>query len=163
MHRLNKPFLDGTSIGFYHVWAPGKSLWFQDDIGALLSPGLYRDFFLENEKKICAQYDYTLMHLHPSAFHLLDDILTNENLKAVEVNKDVGGPDIAGMINRLKKVQEKGRCLVIWGSLTEDEIRLIFDKLEPKGIFLNIIQPEFQKAKKIIHFLENLLERCPSG
>ena len=163
MHRQNKPFLDGSSLGFYHIWTPGKSLWFQDDMGALLSPALYRDFFLENETTVCAQYDYTLMHLHPSAFHLLDDILTNENLKAVEINKDVGGPSVAQMLSQFRKVRGKKKNLVIWGDLTEDEIQLIFNELEPEGIFLYILCPDFPRARYIKNFLECIPERCESG
>ena len=155
MFRLYNPFLGGSSMGFYHIWTPGKSLWFQDDMGALLSPALYRDFFLENEKRICSQYDYTLIHLHPSAFHLLGDILENGNLKSIEINKDIGGPGIDKMLVRFRQVLDSGRNLVIWGDLTEDEIRLIFDKLETERIFLNIVLPDFDRAMRMNLFLKN--------
>jgi hypothetical protein len=149
MHRLNGPFLGGSSMGMYHVWAPGESLWFQDDISALLSPALFREFLLENERQFCGRYPYTLMHLHPSSFHLLDDILSNENLKALEINKDVGGPSIAQMIPQFRKVLDKKRGLIIWGDLTEEEIKLIFDRLPPEGIFFNILLPDLKSAEKI--------------
>ena len=155
MHRLNRPFYNGSSIGFYHVWAPGESLWFQDDISALLSPALYREFFLENERFFCGKYQYTLMHLHPSSFHLLDDILGNENLKAIEINKDVGGPSMDRMLPQFRKVLEKNRCLVIWGDLTEGEIQLIYDNLPLTGIFFNIIAKDFMSARKIQLFLNS--------
>ncbi|MDR0718916.1 MAG: hypothetical protein LBF78_04710 [Treponema sp.] len=153
MHRLNAPFLGGSSLGLYHVWAPGESLWFQDDIGALLSPALYREFLLENEKRFCGAYRYTMMHLHPSSFHLLDDILGNENLKAVEINKDAGGPSVAQMLPRFRKVLDKKRSLVIWGDLTEEEIQLALDNLGPGGIFFSILLPGLDRAKKVNSFL----------
>ncbi|MDR1251897.1 MAG: hypothetical protein LBK62_06990 [Treponema sp.] len=156
MHRLNAPFLGGSSMGLYHVWAPGESLWFQDDIGALLSPPLYREFLLENEKRFCAGYRYTMMHLHPSSFHLLDAILSNQYLKAVEINKDVGGPSITQMLPQFRKVLEQGRCLIIWGDLTEAEIRIVFDHLPPRGIFFNILLPDFDQAERINAFLNVL-------
>ena len=155
MHRLNTPFLGGSSMGLYHVWAPGESLWFQDDIGALLSPALYREFLLENEKRFCGKYAYTMMHLHPSSFHLLDDILGNENLKAVEINKDVGGPSVAQMLPWFRKVLEKKRGLVIWGDMTESEIEIVFDNLPPEGIFFNILLPDYTRAEKLNTFIQS--------
>jgi hypothetical protein len=156
MHRLNTPFLGGSSLGLYHVWAPGESLWFQDDIGALLSPALYREFFLENERYFCGKYQYTMMHLHPSSFHLLDDILSNENLKALEINKDVGGPSMLQMIPHFRKVLEKKRRLVIWGDLTEDDIRVVFDNLPAEGIYFNILLPDVTAAQRINAFLHTI-------
>ena len=155
MHRLNTPFLGGSSMGLYHVWAPGESLWFQDDIGALLSPALYREFLLENEKRFCGKYAYTMMHLHPSSFHLLDDILGNENLKAVEINKDVGGPSVAEMLPQFRKVLEKKRGLVIWGDLSEAEIQTVFDNLPSEGVFFNILLADYAKAEKVNAFLQS--------
>jgi hypothetical protein len=155
MHRLNDPFLGGSAIGLYHVWAPGKCLWFQDDIGALLSPALYREFLLENEKRICGNYDYTMVHLHPSSFHLLDDILSNENLKAIEINKDAGGPSITRMLPQFRKALNKKRCLIIWGDLTEEDIQVVFDNLPPEGIFFNILLPDFKSAESINNFLNS--------
>ncbi|MDR1574849.1 MAG: hypothetical protein LBS37_02480 [Treponema sp.] len=154
MHRLNTPFLGGSSMGLYHVWAPGKSLWFQDDIGALLSPQLYREFLLKNERRFCSEYNYTMMHLHPSAFHLLDDILSNEYLKAVEINKDVGGPGIRQMLPRFRQVLER-KCLVIWGDLTGEEMRILFDNISLKGVFFNILLPDFAQAEKTSVFFNS--------
>ena len=153
MHRLNKPFHGGSAIGFYDVWTPGKSLWFQEDIGALFSPALYREFLLENERYFCGKYPYTMMHLHPSSFHLLDDILDNENLRAIQINKDVGGPSIDQMLPQFRKVLEKKRCLVIWGVLDEEEIQLIFNNLPMEGVFFNILAADFETAGKINSFL----------
>ena len=155
MHRLNKPFHGGSSMGFYHIWTQDENLWFQDDISALLSPALYREFFLENERYFCGKYQYTLMHLHPASFHLLDDILCNENLKAVEINKDVGGPSIKQMLPQFRRVLEKKRRLVIWGDLIEDEILSVFDNLPLEGVFFHIVPPDFKSAERILSFLNS--------
>jgi hypothetical protein len=96
-----------------------------------------------------------MMHLHPSSFHLLDDILSNENLKAIEINKDVGGPSITQMLPQFRKVLDKKRCLIIWGDLTEEDIQNIFDNLPPKGIFFSILLPEFAAAEQINAFLNS--------
>jgi hypothetical protein len=149
MHRLNKPFYGGSSLGLYHVWTPGESLWFQDDISALLSPALYREFFLENERYICGKYKYTMMHLHPSSFHLLDDVLSNENLMAVEINKDAGGPSVKQMLVQYRKVLEKKRRLVIWGELSEEDVICVLDNLPLEGVYFNILPPDVESAERL--------------
>jgi len=161
MHRLNKPFNNGSSMGFYHIWCPGEHLWFQDDFGALLSPELYREFFLENERYVCEKYQYTLMHLHSSSFHLLDDILCNEKLRALEINKDVGGLPVNQMLPYFRKVLDKERCLVIWGDLSEEDILLISENIPLKGVFFVVISPNFDSAKKTYALLNSLY--LPAG
>jgi hypothetical protein len=94
-----------------------------------------------------------MVHLHPSSFHLLDDILSNENLKAVEINKDVGGPSMTQMLPQFRKVLEKKCKLVTWGDLTEEDIQVVFDNLPPEGIFFNILLPDLKSAKTINGFL----------
>jgi hypothetical protein len=156
MHRLNQGFLGGSGIGFYHLWAPGKCIWYQEDICALLSPDLYKEFFLENEKRICSAYDYTLVHQHPSAFYNLDNLLLNEGLKVVEINKDAGGPDIRGMLPQFKKVLDKGRKLMVWGDLDEEEIKIVYDNLPPEGICFNLIEENFEKALRVSAYLNGI-------
>ena len=149
-------FEDGYSMGFYHLWSPEESIWFQEDLCALLSPPLYRDFLLEPEKRICSGYKHTMVHMHPNSFFVLDDLLRNENLKVVEINKDVGGPGISEMLPVFKKVLDAKKSVMIWGDLAEDELKLVYDSLPNEGIFLNLIQEDFKTAKRVSDFLNKL-------
>jgi len=153
MHRLISPFHGGTSIGLYQVWTPGKCIWFQDDICALLSPDLYTGFLLENEKRLCAGYDYTLVHIHPASFFTLDSMLTNEKLKAIQINVDNNGPSLEMMLPQFKKALDTGRNLVIWGFLDESDIKLIYDNLPPEGIYFYLSELDFESAERISRFL----------
>ncbi|GHV91105.1 hypothetical protein AGMMS50268_16080 [Spirochaetia bacterium] len=156
MHRLNGDFLGGSGMGFYHLWAPGKCVWFQEDICALLSPDLYREFFLENERRICSVYDYSLTHQHPSAFYNLDNLLSNEGLKVVEINKDAGGPGIREMLPQFKKVLDKGKKLQVWGDLDEEEIKIVYDNLPPEGICFNLIEKDIETAQRVSDYLNGI-------
>jgi hypothetical protein len=153
MHRLISLFHGGSSIGLYQVWAPGKCIWFQDDICALLSPDLYTGFLLENEKRLCAGYDYTLVHVHPASFFTLDSMLTNEKLKAIQINVDNNGPSLEMMLPQFKKALDTGRNLVIWGFLDESDIKLIYDNLPPEGIYFYLSVLDFESAERISRFL----------
>ena len=126
--RLTPPFYGGQALGFYHIWAPGTAIWFQDDLSAILSPKLYRQFFLDSARLILAGHDHTAVHLHPNSFFILDELLTLENLKAVQVNKDISGPGIKEMLPVLAKIMQT-RGLILWGDLTVEDLELV--KQEP--------------------------------
>ncbi|MFQ3619931.1 MAG: hypothetical protein SNJ78_03190 [Spirochaetales bacterium] len=147
-------FHGGTALGFYHVWCPGPSIWYQDDLSALLSPELYRTFLLPTSRKICEGYPYTAVHLHPTSFFLLPDLLTITELKAVEVNKDVGGPSVKEMMKELKTILECKR-LILWGDLTLEDLEEIKKSLPCRGLFFHIIAPSLPDAKERLQFIRN--------
>lgn len=148
-----RPFHAGYSIGFYNVWAPKPCIWFQDDLMALLSPSLYRSYFKDLNREICLGYDYTAVHLHPASFHILDDLILIDELKAIQVNKDVGGPSIRQMLPQFKKITAE-KNLIVWGDLDESDIDCLTDGTLPNtGIFLNIISPSLERAKELMQYL----------
>ena len=143
--RLTPPFYGGSSLGFYHVWAPGTAIWFQDDLSAILSSKLYGQFFLDSARLILAGHDHTAVHLHPSSFSILDELLTLENLKAVQVNKDISGPDVKEMLPVLAKIMET-RGLILWGDLTVEDLELVRRNLPCRGLALNVVAPTVEEA-----------------
>ena len=153
-HKLTPAFYGGSAMGFYHIWAPGQVIWFQEDLTALLSPDLYRTFILEQNIRICNQYEYSAVHLHSSSFHMIDDILRIKNLKAVEINKDNGGLSIKAMASVFEKVLKQDKRLIIWGNLNEDEILFIKRKFSGAPVFLNIVAEDVQTAKKILQVID---------
>lgn len=148
-------FYGGYSLGFYPVWTPAKCIWFQEDLLALCSPAIYREFFLPCDRKICRAYPYTAVHLHPASFFILEDLLAIEELKAVEINKDVGGPTVREMLPELRRVLEK-KCLIIWGALDEEDIAAIREGLPCRGVFLNIVVEDVKRAQEINRFVRKI-------
>ena len=65
--RLIPDFHGGSSIGFYDLWCPGDSIWYQDDLNALLSPRIYDEIVLPVHRMIPKAYKYSLFHLHPAS------------------------------------------------------------------------------------------------
>jgi hypothetical protein len=142
---LTPPFYGGASLGFYHVWAPGSAIWFQDDLSAILSPKLYRRFFLDSARLILAGHDHTAVHLHPASFFILDELLTLESLKVVQVNKDICGPGVKEMLPILAKIMQT-RGLILWGDLTVEDLELIKQSLPCRGLALNVVAPTPDEA-----------------
>jgi hypothetical protein len=134
LERFNT-FYGGYSLGFYPIWCPGKALWFQDDITALLSPEIYDEFFFDIHRKQANACEYSMIHLHPDSFYIIERLLTINALKAIEINKDIGGPSVYEMLPFLQQVQAK-KNLVLWGDFTDDEIRLLTGKLNAEGLFI---------------------------
>ena len=152
-YKIVREFNGGYSLGFYPVWTPEKCIWFQEDLSAILSPAHYRQFLKRPADAICKDYDYTAVHLHPASFFIVDELLEIERLKAIEINKDVGGPSIPEMIPVFQKILEK-KNLIIWGDLTEADINDILGDLPMRGIFLNPVMPSAQHAEAFMNYLQ---------
>jgi len=146
-NRLIPAFQGGTSLGFYHVWAPGPSIWFQDDLSALLSPKVYRDFFLDSARMILRGVPHTAVHLHPASFFILDELLTLDGLNVIEVNKDIGGPGVRDMLPVLSRIMET-RGLILWGDLTIEDLEIIRRRLPCRGLCLRVVAPTLEEARE---------------
>ena len=133
--RYIPPFFGGSSIGFYDLWCPGDCIWFQDDLTSLLSPSLYEQHVLPVHRRLAASYEYSLIHLHPASFFILDYLLDIPELGCIQVNKDIGGPSVKEMLPFLKKIQ-KTKNLVISGDFSNEELELINKEVSPQGVYL---------------------------
>ena len=153
-YQAIKPFHGGYSIGFYDVWTPKPCIWFQDDLTAILSPRIYRDHLKELDREICRGYDFTAIHLHPVSFFILDDLLAIDELKAIQVNKDIGGPSITQMMPQFKKISAT-KNLIVWGDLDESEIDCLIRELPNASLFLNIVSPTLERAGELMKHLLN--------
>jgi hypothetical protein len=151
--KIIPEFHGGTSMGFYHVWTPGQCIWYQEDLSALFSPSLYREFLLEPDTILSNAYPYSAIHLHPASFFILDDLLSIDGLKAIEVNLDVGGPSMEEMLPYLQKILRK-KPLILWGALTEEDIRLVLQELPSRGLFLVLVAPTAKEAKHLMSIVK---------
>ena len=142
-------YYGGASVGFYHLWTPGKCIWFQEDLSALYSPQYYGRFLRQADEAICRGYDYTLAHLHPASFFVIDQLFGIEGLKAIEVNKDVGGPGVEQMLSIMARIQEK-KNLVIWGELSPADVDVILDGLPDRRVAMSILSPSVEDATSLM-------------
>jgi hypothetical protein len=149
-YEVVKPYLDGYFIDQFSLWSPRLIGRLQEDASAIYSPRLYRTLIREADRRFAAAFPYNLIHLHPSSLFLLDDFLAIDEIQVIQMNKDVGGVSLEEMLPRLKKIQERDRCLLIRGALTIDDVRMIAQQLAPRGLFVQIVVdsvesvPEYQ-------------------
>lgn len=154
MYKRIKPFHGGYCFGFYHVWAPEKVIWYQEDLSALLSPVQYDEYLFDTANAYIEGYNYSLVHLHPASFFNLDRMIKVPNLKAIQVNKDVGGPTVREMVPQLRKIIESGKSVLIGlGKLNQDDIDAAFDCLPPYRVCLNLMADDVKEAQEIMAYV----------
>jgi hypothetical protein len=137
----------------YQLWSPGSIIRMQEDATALFSPELYRRFVQPLDRRIAARFPNSFMHLHSTSMFLLDAILEVEEIKCFEVNNDVSGPPVHEMVPYFRMIQEAERSLLIRGSFSPQELRLLTDSLEPRGLYLYIMienEKEIETLKPVL-------------
>ena len=133
----------------YSLWAPGPIVRMQEDATAVYSPALYRKFVQPVDRMIAAAFPSSFIHLHSTSMFLLGAFLEIDEIRCFEVNNDVLGPPVRDMVRHFRRVQDAGRPLLIRGSFTAEELRLVMDSLSPRGLFLNIMVENFRQIEPL--------------
>ena len=126
----------------------------QEDGSAFLSPALYVGHIRGEDERQASSFPYSVIHLHSSSLFLLDDILDMETLKCVQINKDVGGTDVSGMLPFFEKVQGRARQLMIRGKLDHEDMKLLRSELSPNGLYLQIVVESHAETKGFHEFFQ---------
>ncbi len=143
------PYLGGFFDAQYRLWAPGSIARMQEDALAVMSPTLYKEYIQPVDRKIAASFRNPFMHLHATSMPFLDLILEIKEIKALEINHDVGGPPIERLIPNLRKVQRAGVPLLVRGEFTPEEVRKLMDALDPAGFFLYMMVKDRKQTEPL--------------
>lgn len=151
---LTGPFAGGYEIEQFALWAPDRIIRMQEDGSAFLSPALYLEHFQEENERQASSFPYSVIHLHSSSLFLLDNILDVESLKCIQINKDVGGTDVDGMLPFFKKVQDRAKKLMIRGKLDIEDLKLLRRELSPRGLYLQIVVESPAETLRLREFFQ---------
>jgi len=134
-------FCGGYFDAQYSLWAPGPIARLQEDATGLFSPSLYRKVLQPVDRMAARQFTHAFMHLHPTSLFLLDAFLEVEEIRCFQVNYEPqsSGLSLADMIPYLRRIQQAGRPLVLRGSFTVDEARLLMDQLDSRGLYVYVM------------------------
>ena len=133
----------------YSLWSPRPIMRLQEDATAVYSPALYRKFVQPVDRAMAARFPCSFMHLHSTSMFLLDAFLEIQEIQCFEINKDALGPSTVAMIPHYRKVQKAGKPLLIRGSFDSEEVRLLLDSLDPRGLFLNIMVESMARVESL--------------
>lgn len=142
-------FSNGYVVAFYNIWTPELCQYDQEDALDYFSPRFFKEVLLKGHTKICNSFPYPLIHLHPNSLYCLNDLYGIDNLKVIEINKDLHGPSIFKLLPILKEVQ-KHKPLIIWGDLTKEEIRKLLNTLSSKGLCIYPVVKTVEEGKVLI-------------
>jgi hypothetical protein len=134
-------FHGGCYDAQYQLWTPGPIIRMQEDAVAAYSPALYRALVQPVDRFLASSFPSAFIHLHATSLPVLDALLEIEELRCVQMNYEVGsgGPAIREMIAPFRRIQEAGRSLLIRGSFTPEEARLLVGSLDPRGLYIYVM------------------------
>ena len=133
----------------YSLWAPAPIARLQEDATAVYSPSLYRRFVQPVDRMLARHFGGAFIHLHSTSMFLLDAFLEIEELRCLEINQDALGPPVPKMVPYFRRVQDAGRSLVIRGSFTPGEMRLLMDSLDARGLFFNVMVDGMEQVETL--------------
>jgi hypothetical protein len=142
-------FENGYFDAQYSLWAPGPIVRMQEDATAVYSPRLYRRFVQPVDRTLAGEFASSFIHLHSTSMFLLDAILEIEQIQCYEVNNDALGPPLVKLLPYLQSIQAHGKPLLVRGSFTPEQLRLVMDSLEPRGLFLNIMVGDLAETEPL--------------
>jgi hypothetical protein len=151
---ITGPFAGGYEVEQLALWAPGRIIRMQEDGSAFFSPSLYVQHLQGEDERQASSFPYSVIHLHSSSLFLLDAILNVESLKCIQINKDVGGLEVSGMLPFFKKVQQRGKRLLIRGKLNNGDLALLRSELSPNGLYLQIVVESPAETKRFREFFQ---------
>jgi hypothetical protein len=144
-------FHDGHFDAQYQLWTQGPIVRMQEDAIAVYSPKLYRSLVQPIDRYLAQEFSGSFMHLHSTSMFLLDLILEIEELRCLQVNYEVnsGGPDIRGMVPYFQRIQAANRALIVRGSFTPEELHVLVDRLDPRGLFLYLMVADMHEVETL--------------
>lgn len=131
------PFLGGYCE--YGIWAPGTAVRSQEDNAVLCSPRTYREFLRPCDERICAAFDYAVIHTHSGGLPVMVDSLVDlAPLSGVQVSIDwPAGPSVAQLLPLFRRINEH-KPLIINGAVTQAELDRLLASFSPRGLCLQV-------------------------
>ncbi len=125
-------FHGGIGSFYYYAWAPERTIWYQEDAVALLSPKLFHKFIEPCGRKIVETFSSCIMHQHSTGYVPVDAYLSMK-FSALEMHFDEGGPSAEALHPTYLKILSQSP-LIIWGKIPENDLDWILRKLPPEGL-----------------------------
>ena len=151
----------GTCHRWLNYWNPGRGFWFSEDDAIMMSPAVYRDMFLDLDRRLCASTDYPVLHWHTGSLHLVDEFLKIEDLRMIQISPDPNGPSLEDVLNACQRMEAVGCKILFQAGYDESFVEAVFAKLRPDScMFYFGSANSIDHANAIVHNLERLCQSC---
>ena len=140
-------FHGGLGSFFYNAWAPGGTVWLQEDAVALLSPKFYRYNIEKHLARIVAAFPHCVIHQHPVGFLPWDSYI-DAGMLALELHIDEGGPSAFDLHETHSGILAR-KPLIVWGEFRLDQLEDMFGRLPPGGLAVSCIVGDRGQSSEI--------------
>lgn len=111
-----------VGCGGFLGWAPGRSWPLQDDLFALISPKMAREFFIETIAEQARSLDRAMFHLDgPESLPNLDLLLDLPDLDGIQWQPGHAHREMLQWIPLLKRILGRGKCVLVGVAAAEVE------------------------------------------
>jgi 5-methyltetrahydrofolate--homocysteine methyltransferase len=139
------------------TWLPaysrGRYFALQDDFSGLVSPKMFKEFFLEEQEMLSRYLDNAIYHLDgPMALGNLDCLLEIDALNGVQWCPGAGAKPMREWIDVCRKVLDADKCLVI--GCEPGEVGFLLSRLEHGGLLLCTDCRTEKEARSVLRIVE---------
>jgi hypothetical protein len=143
------------STAWINLWSPGRCYALQCDYSCLISPEMFEEFVLPELDAQAKWLDHTIYHLDgPDAIKHLDAVLSLPDLHAVQWVPGAGQPGHDAWIPLLKKCQDAGKSIIVYGPA--EWLELMLTELSPRGLMFETKASSIEHAQEMIKMAEKL-------
>jgi len=143
LHRMIPPWQGTYTAGGYpsKLWTARPVAYYQEDAAAVLNPRLFAEHLLPLARWTKPRADIHFIHLHSSCLYPVEALLADDTFAVLEVNLDHPGssPPLAQYVSVLRRIQQAGRPLLLWGEIGPADWDLLQDQLSPAGLSIQPI------------------------
>ncbi len=138
LHDAIPAWLGTHAVGGYacRLWAAHTVAYYQEDAAAVLNPTLFTNHLLPLARLTKSLADVRFIHLHSSCLYMVDALLADDTFWVIEVNVDHPGssPPLAQYLPALRRIQQAGRPLLLWGEIGPSDWDFLPTELSPTGL-----------------------------
>lgn len=147
------PFAGGYTTRL-RMWAPGKAITPQNEYASMISTSMYRKFALPIDRMITEHFPYHSFHLHGSAQHQINNLLTLEKLTSIQVTLEhnVGGPSLEVMLPQIRNILKLKPVICVVPDIATAEVCSI--ELPSEGLMILLMEGLPEPDEKYDSWLE---------
>jgi len=142
----------GGTVGCFHLWAPGRiSNWSADWIYNI-GPRQFEQWVLPEMQALSRLLEYSFFHLDGfNAVVHLPRMLEIPELTGMQFTHGAGHM-LAEALPVYKQIQRAGK--VQWVHCALDEVELLLDELDPRGLLIQTATPDIESAQALLESAE---------
>jgi hypothetical protein len=142
----------GGILAWMGLWAPGRIDQMACDFSSVISPRMFREFFVPEIIKMGNWCEYGMYHLDGQACmrHMLDVLLEIDQIRAIQFTPGAGAPPAftEEYIPRYRRILTSGRNLYLL--VAPDEAEKILTYLPPEGLFMRTFVQSEDEANDLL-------------